>query len=394
MVKPPTTELVAETIDPKITAGVAKILRKSSSDEDSEEEKEEPRGKPLPLNSKGDEAEEEEEEEEDPEENLSPDDLAALCDEEQVVVTPDEVLDAINSFIETIPEIEGYNKGEIKLYVFSQSHFGLSQMVGAGTAILDAILYLAVGVKYPDIFSVRPAMSKTATDVSGFIARARGVFISWSILIMCRGSHPDVTNTTRPLPAICLKDALVGMNINNEKELALECSSAPLKKFPSSVMMQANVKSLPERFYQRIVLAPAGCRAIRYAMLASTFPKRSDTPLAKEIAEYLVSVANHREVQLNLHPMRDLPEIVKIPKFTLKMTRAIMESLTPEGRNSFVDSIMGGRMESFKKDPSFSKVKMGRTSNFAILNDVEASFDGLTLDLIKNHCEYQLSSGK
>jgi hypothetical protein len=320
--------------------------------------------------------------------------LASFCDDEEIIVTIEDVLSSINEYIDTIPAIDGYRKGEIKIHIFGEDLTDMTKLIGAGTAVLDAVLYNAVSDSHPEIFDVSGPKATTGAEVSAFISRARGVFISWCVLIMCRGSHPESDNTSRPLPAICSRDALAGMNIGNEQVLALECSSAPLKKFPASVLLQAGLSALPPRFYQRIAMAPAGCRAIRYAVLAANFPRSTDdgSQKARDIMEYLIEKSGNRIVQLNLHPLADLPELVKIPKFTLKMTRAIMEALSADGRASFVDSIMGGRMESFKKDVSFARTKVGRVTNFSVLSNVEAAYDGLTLENIKNHCEYKQSS--
>jgi hypothetical protein len=293
-------------------------------------------------------------------------------------VKSEDLLNAISTLLNEFERFEGYLHKEVVIKRFLSSDDNAGQFLAAGTAPLDYILYLAYknNDQFNQMFNIVEVSDITEDRASKNLNNARSVFMAWVLIVMTRGNHPVSSGDDRPLPKILLKGDLDNTNITNEKSLAKLCSSAPLSKFPADMILKMEFKTLPDKYYARILLSSAGTRAIRYAILSMSFAKDNDSGMVSMTKQLAESQMNCK-VKVKMHP---LFADKKIPRMTLTLTKMVMMSLTREGRQAFARMISESDYDSFKKDKMI-KIDHDR-GDMNIMFDASINLEGVTTEII------------
>lgn len=322
--------------------------------------------------------------------------IAQLLKAQLYVVTKDDIIDSLKDMILNIPKTDAYLEGEVKVHIFDeeQNNATIFGLLAAGTKPLDAILFMALkdDQHKASIFDVLPPLSIISADCSRYATKARGAFIAWATIIITRGGNPTtavVAGARRALPKIITEKALPGYNIGFEDELCPECSSAPLVKFPSEALLDVDLTTFPVMYYRRMVLSPAGTRALRYAAMSSQFEHINPNALdsnadvrarqarAFELYYVLLEASKSEAACRRLHPM-NTGNANRIPKFTDKMTHVVCYLLTEVGRQHFGAHIINNKMSSFMKDTNIMPDQATGRTAFSILKRTDADFMDVT----------------
>lgn len=299
-------------------------------------------------------------------------------------VTPDEISNAFQAFITCLDHTPAYIEGEVKIHLDQASELTVMNLLLCGTMPLDAILYMSLHQASPGIFTLLPPLYKDKASMAKASTIARGAFISFIVTLVCRGKIPGGSSTNSPALIKLLKDqALAGSNIDSEFGLASICSTAPLNKFPSSVIFSIDFANFPLSYSGRMSLGPAGTRAIKYAILSKRFERNPAVPEIIAMVDAMCTI-NFGNAWKHVHPLRYASNKFAFPKATLKLTRLVLSSLTYKGQMDFAKHIEGSKNESFKKDKSFNIGTKGDHQVLTIMEDPEADISSLTISRIMN----------
>jgi hypothetical protein len=309
------------------------------------------------------------------------------------VVTKDQIMTVFNNFIKEIPETAGYLAKEVVIHTFTlnREKTTIYSLLAAGTLPLDAILYLSLANdSYKEMFDIKGPMTDDLTMCGRLAERARAIFVSWACYIINRGQNPDINKDDEPIGLLKNK-ILKNFNIRSEQEIAFLSSSAPLSKFPISIMVSgAELSSFPKIIYHRFKLSPAGSKIMRYALIASSYEMKDPEPLSdlveKTKTEYAINLykvlkqnANNFSALLKIHPLYDNP--ARIERFSLKMTCVILYVLTIKGRTEMTDSFNQKKIKAFTKDKNIMPSTNQEGGKYwAILTDTAADFMTVTVD--------------
>nr|DBA06944.1 TPA_asm: coat protein [Pseudolycopodiella ophiovirus] len=326
--------------------------------------------------------------------------INAVMQESKFKFDADKVVKVMNDYITSIPESETYKAGEVKVTILEDSPVSVHNLIAAGTLVLDAIIYMAMHqeeeAKY--LFEITTIQELEFNSVMSNLQTAKCAFISTIILIFTRGSMPAKVGmaSKRPLIKLICEDLEYGMDAT-EQSVALDLTCSNPMKFPSSVFLKINIKDLPSKFFSRIRLSPAGNKVIKYAELASRFDKAvapiSDPPKMEDLIEKgnlehalkLVKGLKDRqgnfEAQMMLHPLNPNK---KVPVgFALKMTKAILHTLSESGRVAMRKHIDSKKILAFQKDLNFygSTDQAGEVT-WEILSDQNVNFMDVSLEML------------
>nr|DBA06926.1 TPA_asm: coat protein [Lepidozia ophiovirus_pli] len=316
------------------------------------------------------------------------------------------LVEKMNEFAQTIPEDEKYNMGEVHVRVLKGAKVSVHNLVAAGTLVLDAALYSSYHEDQSALymFNVEEIDEISMEEVSASVDYARKAFIAVLVLIYNRGNMPtysgDETNQ-KPLIKL-LRENLFHDEMTTESEVAQLLSCTTTRKFPARSLLNVNIDGLPSQYVSRMKLAVAGNRVVKYAEHASLFEQSSskidanDKLSADELASHQKIVKAHElvdalrsrsgnfQAQLKLHPLN--PNKSVPVGFTMKMTSAILHSLTENGRLALVKHFQDKDMRSFLKDKNImGSYDALNQRTWPILNDENGNFMGLTRETV-NKC--------
>jgi hypothetical protein len=324
------------------------------------------------------------------------------------------VVSALESFAKTVKREGGYLREEIKIVEMTDSIITIQSLVAAGTKILDASLYVTMqsDETKKKIFKVLKINEITNTECGKNLQSGLCALIGAILVVYNRGNLPSKTYSSenrRPLQNLLVSNVFHEA-ISFEDELAEMLSSAPLFKYPAGSLLEFNLNLLEAFVGQRAKLSIAGNKVVRLAVIAGKFEKQkiwTDEELVKDLltfaarseervkimhsnllVEQLKSYGPDLQAQLRLHPLaknRHVPA-----KFVGIMIKAILMSLSNNGRNELCETLLGNReskkMGSYTKDQllmgSTDEEKKNRT--WSILTDKDYDVNSITVDGLKS----------
>nr|DBA06930.1 TPA_asm: coat protein [Lepidozia ophiovirus_sela] len=316
------------------------------------------------------------------------------------------LVEKMNEFAKTIPEDEKYNMGEVSIRLLKGAKVSVHNLVAAGTLVLDAVLYSSYHEDQAALymFAIEELEEISMEEVSVSVDHARKAFIAALVLIYNRGSMPTYTSdesNQKPLIKL-LRENLYHDELTTESEVAKYLSCTTTRKFPARSLLDVNIDGLPPQYVSRMKLAVAGNRVVKYAEHASLFAQSSSKidanaklsadelaahqkiVKAHELVDALRSRSGNFHAQLKLHPLN--PNKSVPVGFTMKMTSAILHSLTEAGRLALVKHFQDKDMRSFLKDKNImGSYDALNNRTWPILNDENGNFMGLTKDTV-NKC--------
>jgi len=293
-----------------------------------------------------------------------------------------DILSALQLFLEYLPKNEAYLQGEVKIRRFKEDDTDLegyrliANLIGAGTAILDAVLYVAYGAAetHKGMFDLTGSAVKDSQTGNHYVK------VGFSLLTACleffftRGQLPNSSTTNSPLSNNMIKRTLNGLGISEESHLAGLLSSAPLKKFPTEVFNMVGYMSLDKITIARIQLSPAGAKFRRYFVIATPMVKKD---VSKDVKEVFQLVLQMNAVDaMAFHPSLSTAS-PKPPKFTDKMTRIALSAIDPSKRVEFYSYMENKKMTSLLLKESLMKKTVAASGTvsvtFPCLDDQELS---------------------
>nr|DBA06912.1 TPA_asm: coat protein [Gymnadenia ophiovirus_den] len=333
--------------------------------------------------------------------------LSEILDSHCIDIKEDLIRATLEDYVSTIPKYaEPYLNGEITIFYYSNVGLSIKNLVAAGTKILDAVLYYSYqGLdSNQSIFSMKE-LGDTDFDPKEAVERIsnshkaiKGAFAT----IYNQGYLPMDGSVERGLSQF-VKVTLFGNANFTSSDLAKMLSSANTQKFPSQVFLNINIERLPTDVASRCKMSIAGNRVVRYAMLAKGF-ERAPVPntmgindnlqnqramreykkweTATEIVDFLCSISADWKSQLKMHPLN--PQKPTIKNFTLKLTHAVLFSLSQIGRQIMRGKIVSDKIEAFKKDENFyGKTDASGNLVYAIFVDPNADFSDMSVGTVR-----------
>nr|DBA06937.1 TPA_asm: coat protein [Osteospermum ophiovirus] len=313
----------------------------------------------------------------------------------------------LEAFVKTITlEDESYRQGDLLVKYFNNRNDDVTMLVAAGTKILDALVFCSMrddpvnqGLFIEE--EIKEGISEKEIVIN--VREAKRALQSGIVLVYVQGSLPgSKTAEGRKVPNFIIDKLYEGESASME-QIGKELSCTSTAKFPAKVLLQMNIDLLPTPVASRCKLNVAGNRAIRYAVFASGFEEvneveiddetpRSAIPLimennrkislAKGIKNALASLDGCYKNQLVMHPLSDSKPTIK--NFTLKLTCAIVFSLSKSGRKAMAEKIIADKNEAFKRDVNFFGYGEGKDREWPIVKNAEADFSGISVEGIKN----------
>jgi len=319
-------------------------------------------------------------------------------------VSPEQIKEHLQRFINTIPKNgEGYYSGEVQIFYYKQLEKNTEKLVGAGTAVLDAILYCSTNDEGKGIFMFNEIKELTTAAVSSNLSKAKAAILAAVVLVYIQGGLPPSSGVDRrPIPKFV--QGLVKTWAKSLVDIGTALSSTDTKKFPEAVFLQLPLKDLPPAVASRCRLNIAGNRAVRYAKFAAPFERATKkavlatmTPVqladtlsfnnriqhAVDIADFLISVDGKEEALMKMHPLS--PNRPTVKNLTAKLTRAILESLSLTGRLSMIAKIDDQAIAAFKADDDLYGALEGDIREWSVLSDSEKDFSDLTIAVLKGY---------
>jgi hypothetical protein len=309
------------------------------------------------------------------------------------IVNAVDLKDAIEELAKIIPKSDSYYTKELIVKCIRSENITFQNLLGCGTKVLDALLYKTYkGGEKDHIFNVHYIENVSVSEMSENINFSLNSFIAAVVTLYNRGklvsksSNPEQQRQLIEL----LKGKLFNGKITTEDELADSLSSSNTQKFPASALMKMDLKVLPLAYYNRAILIVAGTKAIRYSMMALRFERATpEEPLyirrVEQAHALLLSCAskNSFDYAVKCHPLSNSQ--ARIPRFTLRMTRAVIEYLSPKGRSDMRESIIQKDIRSFTLDGDLmgSETSDGRGRVYSILDDPEADFAVISPSMIE-----------
>lgn len=319
-------------------------------------------------------------------------------------VSPEQIKEHLQRFINTIPKNgEGYYSGEVQIFYYKQLEKNTEKLVGAGTAVLDAILFCSTTEEGKGIFMFNEVKELTTADVSANLSKAKAAILAAVVLVYIQGGLPPSSGIDkRPIPKFV--QGLVKQWAKSLVDIGAALSSTDTKKFPEAVFLQLPLKDLPAAVASRCRLNIAGNRAVRYAKFAAPFERAvKKTVLATmnpvqladtlsynarvqhaiDIADFLISVDGKEEALMKMHPLS--PNRPTVKNLTAKLTRAILESLSLTGRLSMIAKIDDQSIAAFKADDDLYGNMEGDVREWGVLTDSEKDFSDFTIAVLKGY---------
>nr|QCY48768.1 CP protein [Citrus psorosis virus] len=309
----------------------------------------------------------------------------------------------IENFIKTVTlDDESYTEGEIIIKHFGDPDAELNMLITAGTKILDGLVYVSMkgDTKSINLFKMEQVDGICDSDIIKNIRIAKRAIQAAFVLVFTQGSLPGKADDKRKVPEFVKSKLYDGDT--SLSQISEELSHAPTKKFPAKVFLKIDIDNLPSAVCSRCKLNIAGNRSVRYAGFASSFqtkqkltPDAGATPEAmmqlletnqkieKSIAirDFLKTMEGQWKNQKRLHPLADEKPTIK--NFTLKLTCAIIYSLTPDGRIDMAERILSDNNKGFQNDRNFFGDGEGPTRTWNVLTKPEADFSNITVDGLK-----------
>nr|DBA06942.1 TPA_asm: coat protein [Primula ophiovirus] len=311
----------------------------------------------------------------------------------------------LEAYLSLLPkEEEGYTKGEIVIWHFDKEPSNeLVPLISAGTRILDAMLYATCRENEGEMkmFSLKQVTSLTAKVVATNVDNAKKAIKAGVVLFWTQGSLPTVGQDEKKQVPRLVKEGIYKNLAITGNEIAAQLSSTSTLKFPASIFLELNLDLLPHAVASRCKLSIAGNRAIRYAAYACNMEKRSkislqgvediDAAVARNqridkchaICNFLVSLNGNHVAQAKMHPMAPKRPVVK--NLTLKLTRAVIESLTSNGRMAMRRRVIDAKNNAFQIDKNFFGEEVGDEVVWSILENTEADFNDVSVEALRSY---------
>nr|DBA06980.1 TPA_asm: coat protein [Zostera ophiovirus] len=341
--------------------------------------------------------------------NVSVAELNRIFNSVALGVRKDDITDSLIECLREIPgEYNTYDPKEVKIVFFENSESTFRSLIGAGTRVIDAILFkhfMKSNIDAFDISTLPPNPDGTFTISDAEICRKISVghkaLTSAFVFVYNQGYLPQL-NETKQLPKF-IRETVFHNELKNQGELANLLSSASLKKFPGSAFLFPDISNLlPSICVARCRLNVAGNRVIRYAAMANCFENRfMFTPahnrlnleadnikiaFSIEIRTFLASLESDFEAQCMNHPFSETKVI--LPGLTKKLTHAVLYSLSIDGLRQMASRVVSENRLSWKKDIDFWGIS---TSNdidsnirtYPVFDESVADFSGLSIETIR-----------
>nr|DBA06907.1 TPA_asm: coat protein [Erythranthe ophiovirus] len=332
---------------------------------------------------------------------MTPDEVVGVIRSKVVHITSDDVRVALETYVSSIPKNdESYNNGEVKVKVFQGVPVSISNVIAAGTAVLDAILYMTYreNTDNNQIFEVseKPLTEVSSLEITDNLLTAQRAIKGAFCCIYNQGFLPSLGATDKNLSKFVRETIFKNTDLTTKAFCeALSCTDPA--KFPAYSFLMVELNHVPTAVASRCKMSIAGNKAVRYAREAAKFEKgtigatptdmnameafmerRRKLDLALQIVNFLVSISTNVETQKALHPLN--PNRPTIKNFTLKLTCAIIYSLSEDGRVEFRNHIIRKNIEAFRKDVNiFGELGNNQLPVFSVLENQEADFGDLSL---------------
>nr|DBA06901.1 TPA_asm: coat protein [Datura ophiovirus] len=337
------------------------------------------------------------------------DEFEKALEKSSFIVDAKRIQEHLEKFIKTIgTESETYQENDLVIKYFKDTDYkspdcSVSELVGAGTKILDAIVFCSM--IEPDkepvgIFRMMKIEKLTSTDVSRNIMLGKQALLAGMILVYVQGSLPNAAEN-KTVPKF-IKDYVYNSNRVTMGSIAGDLSRTSTRKFPQNVFLNIDLNILPVAIASRCKLAIAGNRAVRYAVCASGFrkaeplkPTKNDSAEvlmmimdrnkrlehASNLVEYIKSLQGDVKKQIKMHPLH--PKRPVVQNFTKKLTRAILETLSVEGRKDLHKKILSDNNSGFMRDKDFFGETHGNKVVHEVLNDDTADYSDMSVAMLK-----------
>jgi hypothetical protein len=302
----------------------------------------------------------------------------------------EDVRGAFERFLSKVPKRAMYAPGEVLIshlvdIDFSDTDAFINNLCGGGTAVLDAMLYLAYGEQADkqSIFTVRPSTFKDQDQVTWFRNMAPRVLVGAIEFFLGKGFMPQLDATKTPLTNNLLKRTLDGLGMSTEADLASTLSSASLQKFPAAVLLLENLGALDKVTQNRIELSPAGTKFMRYFQLAAHFDqgaRKDDSAKASRAARNMILTWKWPELSA-FHPMSPRNKH-GIAKFSAKMSVLAMLALSEPEVEKALAYVRSKDMKSLMRDPNMFTDRDGKLTMPA-LKDQELVPNEITAEVLK-----------
>nr|DBA06892.1 TPA_asm: coat protein [Citrullus ophiovirus] len=308
-------------------------------------------------------------------------------------------------FLTTIGvEEESYNCGDLDIKYFKDITGSVSQLVAAGTKILDAIVFKSMeGVKgSEDLFNLEEIKDLRDVEAVRNLHAAKRAIQAGAILVYTQGTLPNKSDgEEKNVPRFIKEKIYSGDNVTMS-EIGSDLSVASTKKFPQKYSCHWTLNSFQPAVASRCKLNIAGNRAIRYAVYCSGFQEKPETKLpenvpaetlkmffdegnklthAKKLVAVLRSLNGDYKAQLCMHPLSDTKPSVQ--KMTLKLTCAILYCMTSEGRLSMANKVMAEKNSSFLRDENLMGTLIDGERSWGIFKNNDADFMSISEEALK-----------
>nr|DAF42467.1 TPA_exp: coat protein [Dactylorhiza hatagirea ophiovirus] len=333
--------------------------------------------------------------------------LSEVLDCHSIEVREDLIKTTLERYVNSIPKTaEPYLSGEIKIFHFQGIERSIKNLIAAGTLVLDAVLYYSYE-NIPGNQVIFKVIENSDKDFDPSLAVER---ISTShkaikaafTTVYNQGYLPASGGVERGLSQF-VKITLFNDQHMTSSKLAALLSSASTLKFPAQVFLKIDIDTLPTDVASRCKMSIAGNRVIRYAVLAKSFERAAQPVMgattdrylvgkfykdnrkwevATGIVDYLVSIAADWKSQIKMHPLNAQRPTFK--NFTLKLTHAVLYSLSQDGRTSMRGKIVSDKIEAFKKDENFfGKADASGAVTYEIFSNPDADFSAMSPESVR-----------
>nr|DBA06903.1 TPA_asm: coat protein [Erigeron ophiovirus] len=332
--------------------------------------------------------------------------LERIINENSYVIDEEKIIKHLEKFFKSLrQEEEFYKAGEVEIKYSGELVPDVIRLVSAGTKVLDAILYSLLGNDKSSrrIFSFVQVTDLTNEEVAQNIVKSKRAFLSAIVLLFVQGYLPSRSGEDkRSVPLFLNKEIYTGEPIDSLTSIGKNLSVAPTSKFPAKVLLNIDVNILPVPLATRCKLYVSGNKAVRYARYVASCEKRQENEikngddlatvtkkfednnrlkLAKGITDFLATLIGNMKAQLRVHPQS--PNRPTIKNFSLKLTNAILHTLSPAGRQEMVAKIDRDKREAFKKDENLYGVVRNGVRYWDVLSNAEADFAELSVLTLK-----------
>nr|BAT70020.1 50 kDa nucleocapsid protein [Blueberry mosaic associated virus] len=311
----------------------------------------------------------------------------------------------LENFLKSVTiENEAYTTGEVVIKFFKEKLTDVGMLVASGTKILDALMFVAMhdNEEAKGIFSFMEVKELSALSIAENMSQAKKAIQAAGVLVYINGGLPPNKGTdTRPVPKF-VKEFIYQNEIGGLIAIGEQLSSGNTRKFPAKVFLNVDLNSFPLPVATRCKLAIAGNKAVRYAVFAGSCQKASmisaqgittveamenvmkvnaRRKLAIEIADFLRTLSGAVEAQKRMHPLS--PNKPTIKDLTLKLTRAIIESLSTTGLAQLYEKMEASNNNAFMKDTNFAGTEADGKRTWHIVVNSDAEFAELSVGSLK-----------